>query len=226
MSFGKLYYYPKAPRATMCQYIAEMNKLDIESVEVWPIKVDPSKGGVGSDYLERFPTGKVPAIKRPDGYEVYECIPVSVYLAKQDPNTKLLGTSLEEEATILQWASFANSELLPPIMAWINPVIGKAPSSPEILAKAAQYSEGMVSVVERALSDGRKFLVGAELTIADLFVLAALARGYQFVFTKSWAVTHPKIHDYYMRLRSDEIWCKIDGGKPYVLENAGDKIPH
>lgn len=101
-------------------------------------------------------------------------------VAKQDPKTKLLGSTLEEEATILKWASFANSELLPPIMAWINPVIGKAPSSPEILAAAEKNSEGMVSVVEKALT-GKKFLVGDELTIADLFMIAAIARGYQFV---------------------------------------------
>lgn len=68
-------------------------------------------------------------------------------------------------------------------MAWINPVIGKGPSSPEILAAAEKNSEGMVSVVEKALT-GKKFLVGDELTIADLFVIAAIARGYQFVSNK------------------------------------------
>lgn len=120
-------------------------------------------------------------------------------VAKQDPNTKLLGSSAEEEAKVLEygpsslmlslyntdqnrrWSSFANSELLPPIMAWINPVIGKAPSSPEILEAAAKHSEGMVSVVENALAGDKKYLVGEELTMADLFVIAALARGYQFV---------------------------------------------
>lgn len=102
MSFGKLYNYPKAPRATMCLYIAELNKLDIEHVEAWLIKVDPSKGGVGDECLSKFPTGKVPALERPDGFLLYECIAVSVYLAKQDPNTKLLGSSLDEEAMILQ----------------------------------------------------------------------------------------------------------------------------
>lgn len=81
---------------------------------------------------------------------------------------------------MFRWSSFANSELLPPIMAWINPVIGKAPSSPEILAAAEKYSEGMVSVVEKSLA-GRKYLVGDVLTMADLFVIAAIARGYQFV---------------------------------------------
>lgn len=65
-------------------------------------------------------------------------------------------------------------------MNWINPVIGKAPSSPEILAAAEKYSEGMVSVVEKAL-EGKIFLVGDELTMADLFIVAAIARGYQFV---------------------------------------------
>ncbi|GJC77239.1 glutathione S-transferase psoE [Colletotrichum liriopes] len=230
MSFGKLYYYPKAPRATQCLYIAEYNKvnadgldarLDVEFVEAWPIKVDASKGGVGADYLSKFPPGKVPALERPNGFTLYECIPVSVYLAKQNPNTKLLGTTLEDEATILKWASFANSELLPPIMAWINPVIGKGPSSPEILAAAEKSSEGMVSVVEKALT-GKKFLVGDELTIADLFVIAAIARGYQFVFAKEWTEKHTAIHDWYWRIKSDEIWKKIDG-EPYVLDVVGGK---
>lgn len=71
--------------------------------------------------VSKFPPGKVPALERPDGFTLYECIPVSVYcrcislpallgvwrlsielVAKQDPNTKLLGSSLEEEATALK----------------------------------------------------------------------------------------------------------------------------
>ncbi|KAF7562886.1 hypothetical protein G7046_g1244 [Stylonectria norvegica] len=216
MSFGTLYWYPKAPRATMCLYIAEYNKLDVKYVEAWPIKVNASKGGVGEDYLSKFPTGKVPALERPDGFTLFECIPVAVYLAKQDPKTTLLGSSLEEEATILKWASFSNSELLPPIMAWINPVIGKGPSSPEILAAAERNSEAMVGVVEKALT-GKKYLVADHLTLADLFVVAAITRGYQFVFAKEWAAKHPAIHEWYMALKSDEIWRKIDG-EPYVLD--------
>ncbi|KAF9874277.1 early growth response protein 1 (egr-1) [Colletotrichum karsti] len=221
MSFGKLYWYPKAPRATQCLYIAEYNKLDIEFVEAWPIKVDPSKGGVGEEYLSKFPPGKVPALERPNGFTLFECIPVAIYLAKQDANTKLLGSTLEEEATILKWASFANSELLPPIMAWINPVKSKEPASPEVLAAAEKNSEGMVSVVEKALT-GKKFLVGDQLTIADLFVVAAIARGYQFVFAKKWTEAHPAIHDWYWRIKSDDIWKKIDG-EPLYCESTIDE---
>ncbi|KAB2580549.1 Glutathione S-transferase psoE [Lasiodiplodia hormozganensis] len=224
MSFGKLYNYPKAPRATMCLYVAELNKLDVEIVEAWPIKVNPSKGGVGEAYLAKFPTGKVPALERPDGFVLYECIAVTYYLAKQNPSTTLLGKTLEEEATVLRWSSFANSELLPPIMAWINPVIGKAPSSPEILAAAEKGAEPMVDVVARELKAGKKFLVGDCLTMADLFVVAALARGYQFVFAKGWTEKHPEVHEYYWRIKSDPIYVKVDG-EPYVLANVGDKAP-
>lgn len=52
-------------------------------MEVWPIKVDASKGGVGDEYLSKFPTGKVPALERPNGFELYECIAVSVYRKSQ-----------------------------------------------------------------------------------------------------------------------------------------------
>lgn len=77
-------------------------------------------------------------------------------------------------------------------MSWINPVIGKAASSPEILAAAEEYSEGMVHVVEEAL-EGRKFLVGDQLTMADLFVVAAIARGYQFVSKNASSFTDASV---------------------------------
>ena len=45
------------------------------------------------------------------------------------------------------------------------------------------------------------------------------------MFAKKWAAAHPKTHEYYMRIKGDEIWRRIDG-EPYVLENVGDKAPN
>lgn len=101
-------------------------------------------------------------------------------MAKQDPKAGLLGSNLQEETTCLRWSSFTNYELLPPIMAWINPVIGRAPSSPEILSKFEQGCELTIRAIEKEIT-GKKFLVGETLTIADLFVVSGLARGYQYV---------------------------------------------
>ncbi|KAI0111060.1 elongation factor EF-1 gamma subunit [Nemania sp. FL0031] len=203
MSFGKLYTYPKAPRSTMVVFVAKYNKLDVEICNAFPIKVYPEKGGVGEEYLSKFHTGKVPALETSDGFTVYESNAVAWFLAKQDPSTKLCGSNLNEETTVLRWASFTNYELLPPIMAWIQPIIGRAPSSPEILEKCEHGCELTVRAIEKEIT-GKKFLVGDTLTLADLFVVAGLARGYQYVFTKSWAAKHTVVHEYYMRIRDDK----------------------
>lgn len=108
-------------------------------------------------------------------------------MAKQDPNTTLCGSNLREETTVLRWASFTNYELLPPIMAWIQPVIGKAPSSPEILAKYEEGCELTVRAIEKEIT-GKQYLVGDTLTLADLFVVSGLARGYQYVSPKDQGV--------------------------------------
>ncbi len=170
-------------------------------------------------------------------------------MAKQDPNTKLIGANLKEETTALRWASFTNYELLPPIMAWINPIIGRAPSSPEILEKFEEGCELTIRAVEKEIK-GRKYLVGDNLTLADLFVVSGLARGYQYVcysrsclfelnrwivlitnaqcqvFTKSWAEKHPILHEYYMRIRNDPdgIFDRILG-KQVIRDEAGGTYP-
>ncbi|KAK1535828.1 elongation factor 1-gamma [Colletotrichum paranaense] len=203
MSFGKLYTYPKAPRSTMVLFVAKYNKLDVEICNAFPIKVYPEKGGVGEEYLSKFHTGKVPALETADGFTVYESNAVAWFLAKQDPNTKLCGSGLKEETTVLRWASFTNYELLPPIMAWIRPIIGRAPSSPEILKTCEEACELTIRAIEKEIT-GKNYLVGDTLTLADLFVVSGLARGYQYVFTKSWAEKHPVVHEYYMRVRNDK----------------------
>lgn len=111
-------------------------------------------------------------------------------MAKQDPNTKLCGSNLREETTVLRWASFTNYELLPPIMAWIQPVIGRAPSSPEILAKCEEGCELTVRAIEKEIK-GKQFLVGDTLTLADLFIVSGLARGYQYV--RAFVIPHQRL---------------------------------
>lgn len=40
------------------------------------------------------------------------------------------------------------------------------------------------------------------------------------VFTRTWAEAHPNIHSWFMKLKSDPIWIKIDG-EPKVLDKIG-----
>lgn len=89
MSFGKLYTYPKAPRSSMVLFVAAYNKLDVEIVNAFPIKVYTEKGGVGDEYLSKFHTGKVPALETADGFTVYESIAVAWFRKKHSPSPYL-----------------------------------------------------------------------------------------------------------------------------------------
>ena len=113
-------------------------------------------------------------------------------VAKQDPKTKLCGSTLKEETTVLRWASFTNYELLPPIMAWIQPIIGRGPSSPEILKNCEAGCELTIRAIEKEIS-GKKFLVGDCLTLADLFVISGLARGYQYVSLSDCSISSYRV---------------------------------
>ena len=50
----------------MVLFVAAFNKLDVEIVNAFPIKVYTEKGGVGDEYLSKFHTGKVPALETAD----------------------------------------------------------------------------------------------------------------------------------------------------------------
>lgn len=124
-------------------------------------------------------------------------------------------------------------------MAWINPVIGRSSATPEQILKLEEGCELTVRAVENEIK-GKKFLVGDTLTIADLFVISGLARGYQYVsppdhdakastnlmqvFTKAWAAKHPIVHEYYMSFRSDPIFTKILG-ENVIRDVAGGTYP-
>lgn len=83
MSFGTIYTYPKAPRSTMVLYIADYLKLDVNIALARPIKVYPEHGGVGDEYLSKFPVGKVPALETADGLCIYENIAIAWFCKYQ-----------------------------------------------------------------------------------------------------------------------------------------------
>lgn len=109
--------------------------------------------------------------------------------------------------------------------------------------KLEEGCELTIRAIEKEIT-GKKYLVGDTLTLADLFVVSGLARGYQYVctssliglwslltckfqvFTKSWAEKHPVVHDYYMRIRNDPqgIFDRILG-KQVIRDVPGGTYP-
>jgi len=201
MAFGKLYTYEANPRSTAILAVAKANGLEVEVVETNTEK--PTE-----EYLKYNPLSKVPTFVGADGYVLSECIAIAVYLTSQNEKTTLLGKTKQDYASILKWMSFFNSEVLPKLGAWYRPLLGKEPYNKKNVEENQKVALKAVSVVESHLLNNT-FLVGERITLADLFAVGIIARGFEFFFDKQWRSENPNVTRWYETVYNQPIYSAI-----------------
>jgi len=120
-------------------------------------------------FLKKFPNGKVPVYESKDGkVHLSESDAISYYLA----NESLQGGKDEvKRVQILQWTSFAQSELLPAICGWLFPSLSIMPFNKENVARAQTEVQRLLKVLDDHLLT-RTYLVGESVTLADITVFS------------------------------------------------------
>ncbi|QNB16300.1 glutathione S-transferase family protein [Paraburkholderia tropica] len=119
------------------------------------------------DYLRLNPAGKVPVLV--DGDRVIpESAAIVLYLADKYPEKGLLPDDLDERAQVYRWTMFAVTELEQPLWritrhSFLYPPDQRSPADIEL---ARNDFKTMASVLEKHLN-GREFIVGNRLTVAD-----------------------------------------------------------
>lgn len=115
------------------------------------------------EHLARQPLGRVPALEA-DGETLFESTAICLYLADRHPQAGLIGPlGSRERALVHQWTLFAMTELEP----GISEVGRHSQSDPARAAAGADRFRTSAGAIERTL-DGREFLVGDRLTVADV----------------------------------------------------------
>ncbi|EON62153.1 elongation factor EF-1 gamma subunit [Coniosporium apollinis CBS 100218] len=211
MSFGKLYTYPGNPRSTAIRAVAKANDLDLEIVHTEPAK------GVSTDYLKLNKLGKVPTFEGKDGFILTECIAIAVYVTSQNEKTALLGKTKQDYATILRWMSFANTEILVPLGGWFRPLIGRDPYNKKNVEDSQKAALKAIHVLEELLLV-QTYLVGERLTLADLFAVAIISRGFQFFFDKKWREENPNVTRWYETVYNQEIYSAVADKLEFINE--------
>ncbi|GAA5930955.1 hypothetical protein JCM10213_003954 [Rhodosporidiobolus nylandii] len=215
MSFAKVYGFEGNPRTRAALVVAKYEGLDVEWVKTNPFQ----EGGVSAEYLEKFPLGLVPALEKGD-FKLTEAIAVSQFLASQENKAGLLGSSKEQAAQITQWASWANSDLLPTIAAWFRPLVGAAPYQKPAVEAAKAKALKHLAYLEKTLST-RTFLVGERVTLADIFVAAVLFRGFENVLDAEFRKAHVNIVRFWQTVIHQEPFFAVLGGvEPTPVETA------
>jgi elongation factor 1-gamma len=207
----------------------------------------PSAQEAPDNYRKLNSLAKVPTFVGSDGFVLSECIAIALYSMRNthqvldapkcgtsadltliivtslNEKTTLLGDTKQDYASIVRWMSFANSEILPSLGGWFNPLIGRAPFNKQENEKHRNATLQKVQILEDHLRT-RTYLVGEPLTLADLFVTGVVAGGFMCFFDKAWRAEHPAVTRWFELVHAQPIYADV-AGKPVLVEIAMPNYP-
>ncbi|KAG6454272.1 hypothetical protein O3G_MSEX008587 [Manduca sexta] len=204
MAAGVLYTYPENFRAYKALIAAQYSGVDL--------KVSPDfvfgETNKSEAFLKKFPAGKVPAYESADGKVLLtESNAIAYYVS----NDALRGANRETQARVWQWASWADSELLPASCAWVFPYLGIMQFNKQNVERAKADLLGALRVLDAHLLT-RTFLVTERVSLADIVVFSTLLHAFRHVLEPA--------------LRSELVnvtrWWRTVAAQPQVAAVVGD----
>lgn len=122
--------------------------------------------------------------------------------------TRALFADLPSYASILKWMSFFNSEVLPKMGAWYRPLLGRDPYNKKAVEDASKAALKALGVAEEHLLHNT-YLVGERITLADLFCVGIIARGFEFFFDKKWRQENPHVTRWFETVYNQPIYSAV-----------------
>lgn len=142
----------------------------IMGIEIERVKVDLFKGESQTDEFKSHlnPHGLTPVLEDGD-FILYESAAINLYLASK-VNSPLVGTTEKERFEVLQWMFWSGEQWRIFATALFDERVGKTvmglPQDEAVIAFAEGKMRAAAKVLDQHL-EGRKFMVGQSLTLAD-----------------------------------------------------------
>lgn len=129
-----------------------------------------------SDFLAKFPLGKVPAFESSDGQYLTESNAIAFYVA----NEELRGKSAADKAQILQFIAFADNDIVPATCVMVYPCMGIIAQNKVAEQKSQEDLKKVFNYLNQHLLT-RTFLVGERVSLADIAVFTAVLPLYKMI---------------------------------------------
>ncbi|KAF8628562.1 hypothetical protein AX17_005958 [Amanita inopinata Kibby_2008] len=172
---GTLWTIPAQAKGKAIRAVAALAGLDIVVPTDYEHMVDNKK----SEFLAKFPHGKIPAFEGADGFRMFEGVPIARYVAALAPNSGLLGHDIKDAALVDQWVHLVDSE----VDAYTNIVLSFMrhiiPYSKPVHTSAVERQMRALNTLEAHIAS-RTFFVGERITVADLVIASVFQRAAQF----------------------------------------------
>nr|P9WEZ8.1 RecName: Full=Glutathione S-transferase-like protein [Aspergillus aculeatus ATCC 16872] len=156
------------------------------------------------EFLQKFPTGKVPAFESSDGeVTLVESDAIAQYVAASGPAAPaLLGRNVAEQAAVRQWICFAENEVFRNMMAVVLWRVGMREYDAGVDGEGAKGLEEALAVVERHLAVGEKEFLATEgeLSLVDLTLASALFWAFMHYIDEEMRGRFPRVVRWYLRV--------------------------
>lgn len=120
--------------------------------------------------------------------------------------------------------SFLNTEVLSALGGWFRPLIGRDPYNKKSVEDSQKAALKAVHVLEEHLLVNT-YLVGERLTLADLFAVGILSRGFQFFFDKKWREENPNTTRWYETVYNQPIYSEVADKLEFIDEAIKNQPP-
>lgn len=137
------------------------------------------------------PTGKVPVLQTTSG-AIFESNAIARHIAKLRRDTGLTGKNIFEEAEVDSWVDFGANEVEIPACVWFYPVAGYMPFHVDAYNKAKADLAKALTVLNSYLLD-KTYLVGHQITLADICLVSALVYPMKLVCDKAYLKAFPNV---------------------------------
>ncbi|XP_063977470.1 elongation factor 1-gamma [Diachasmimorpha longicaudata] len=202
MASGTLYTYPENFRAYKALIAAQYSGAQLKVAENF-IFGETNKTDA---FLKKFPMGKVPAFESTDG----QCLTESNAIAYHVSNEELRGKTELERAQIIQWMSFADSEIHPASCAWVFPLLGIMPYNKQTREHAKEDIAKVLGTLNVHLLS-KTYLVGERITLADISVATTLLHLYQYVLDPKFRQPYQNTNRWFQTIVNQPETIKVIG---------------
>lgn len=140
-------------------------KLDFEDTDLSNIEKRNS-------YAQKTPTCTLPFLETKEG-NISESISIETFLASKF-KPELLGSTVFEKAKVNQWIEFASCEIQRCVKEIIYPIFNWREYNKEATDDANKKLKNYLMTLEKELKDGKKYIMGNKITLADIVLFRYL----------------------------------------------------
>jgi len=188
MAAGTLYTYPKSFRANKVLIAAEYSGADVKVDKDFKL----GESNKSTDFLKKFPNGKVPAFEGKDGF----CLSESNAIAHYVSNSELCGEDKQCAAKIQQWINFSDNEILPAACTWVFPCLGIIQYNKQETEQAKEQVKKVLKVLNDHLLT-RTFMVLERVTLADISLVCNLQSLYEQVLEPQFRQPYQNVNRWF-----------------------------